>query len=277
MLIIYHANCGDGFTAAWVAFQRFPDARFVGAHYGQEPPKIQPGEDVMMVDFSYKRDVLIEMAKVASTVTVIDHHETAQKELVDLPDNVIVKFDMAHSGAYLTWMYLGDPLKEPHWLIRYTQDRDLWQWKLPQSREVNSALMSYPMDFQTWTGLSLLRWQELSREGGAILRYQEKVTDSHVRNARKGKMLGHEVYIVNATSLYSEIAGELCKKGPFGVCYFRRLDGKYQFSLRGRDETGIKVNDIAKRFGGGGHPMAAGFELSEELMALALKNGDLVL
>ena len=39
--------------------------------------------------------------------------------------------------------------------------------------------------------------------------------------------------------------------------YFRRGDGKWQFSLR--STAPFDCSEIAKRFGGGGHPQAAGF------------------
>jgi len=29
LLVLYHANCWDGFCAAWIAHQIYPDAEFV--------------------------------------------------------------------------------------------------------------------------------------------------------------------------------------------------------------------------------------------------------
>jgi nanoRNase/pAp phosphatase (c-di-AMP/oligoRNAs hydrolase) len=72
-------------------------------------------------------------------------------------------------------------------------------------------------------------------------------------------MDGHKVRVVNATVLFSEIAGELAEDSPFGACYFDRHDGKRQWSLRSRD-GGVDVSEIAKAHGGGGHKNAAGFE-----------------
>ena len=69
----------------------------------------------------------------------------------------------------------------------------------------------------------------------------------------------HNTPPVNATVLFSDIAGELAKDRPFGACYFDRGDGKRQWSLRSRD-GGIDVAEVAKANGGGGHRNAAGFE-----------------
>ena len=58
-LVIYHANCPDGFTAAWIARKAFgPDCEFIPAHYGDSPPDCT-GRSVYILDFSYKRPVTL--------------------------------------------------------------------------------------------------------------------------------------------------------------------------------------------------------------------------
>jgi hypothetical protein len=88
---------------------------------------------------------------------------------------------------------------------------------------------------------------------------EKQIVDQHVRYARPITLAGFQVLAVNATVLFSEIAGELAVGRPFGVCYFDRQDGKRQWSLRSTPE-GENVADIARSFGGGGHRHAAGFE-----------------
>src|SRR2546422_4504114 len=43
--------------------------------------------------------------------------------------------------------------RSPPWLLQYVQDKDLWAWKLPNSREINAGLNSYPYDFKVWDSL----------------------------------------------------------------------------------------------------------------------------
>jgi oligoribonuclease NrnB/cAMP/cGMP phosphodiesterase (DHH superfamily) len=275
-LIVYHANCNDGFCAAWLAHWAFPEAEFVPAQYGQDPPKVR-GKDVLIADFSYKRGVMLVMASEAKSLTILDHHKTAAADLDGLADEcmrgyglttpVHVVFDMDKSGGRLTWEFLirhglgvGD-LDNPPWIVDMTEDRDLWRWALPDSREANAALASYPMTFDEWDRLAELGHEPLIPEGRAILRYQSKVVADHVRKAAPLMVAGHRVPAVNATVLFSEIAGTLAESAPFGVAYFDRADGKRQYSLRSRGEGGIDVSEVAKAFGGGGHRNAAGFEL----------------
>jgi hypothetical protein len=101
ILCIYHGNCADGFGAAWVVRKALGDIEFhPGKH--QSPPPDLTGKDVIMVDFSYSRPVLLAMAAQANSILIIDHHKTAIDALVDLPANVTTKFAIEHSGAMLT-------------------------------------------------------------------------------------------------------------------------------------------------------------------------------
>ena len=100
-ICIYHGNCADGFGAAWVVRKALGDIEFFAGKY-QEPPPDVTGKNVVMVDFSYKRPVLLEMAEKANSILIIDHHKTAIEDLIDLPSNVITKFDMGHSEQQLS-------------------------------------------------------------------------------------------------------------------------------------------------------------------------------
>ena len=263
--VIYHANCWDGFCAAWLLGKEFPGAAFHAAHYGTEPPDVA-GRDVYVVDFSYKRPAMVALAAAAKSLTVLDHHKTAEEDLAGLTEecnrlygvvpNVVFKSD--RSGGRLAWEYLYGG-KESPWLVDYTEDRDLWRWALPHSREVNAALRSYPLDFSAWNELSGRDPLSLAPEGAAILRAEAQVVAAHVRNAREVELAGHRVLCVNATTLFSEVAGELARGRPFGACYFDRGDGVRQWSLRSRD-GGVDVSEVARAMGGGGHRNAAGFE-----------------
>lgn len=279
-LVIYHANCWDGFCAAWVAKKALGDIEAVPAYYGVPHP-CMAFRDVYILDFSYKRNEMRAVLSEAQSVTVLDHHKTAQAELEGLIDEFVMRpdliqnkagselprihFDMDKSGGRLAWehfAYLGgwQGMKSP-WLVDYTEDRDLWRHALPESENINAALRSYPLDFELWDEFhnAVGQREMFKREGSAIRRAERAIVETHVKNARKTQIDGHVVNAVNATVLFSEIAGELAKDMPFGACYFDRQDGKRQWSLRS-DVNGLDVSAIAKAHGGGGHAHAAGYE-----------------
>src|SRR5688572_2721511 len=119
-LVIYHGSCRDGFTAAWVARLRYPAAEFHAGHFGKRPPQVS-GRHVLIVDFSYPRSVMEEMASQAESIVLFDHHKTAETELTSLP---YANFDMHRSGAGLAWDYLFPGEPRP-WIVDYVEDRDL--------------------------------------------------------------------------------------------------------------------------------------------------------
>lgn len=272
-LVIYHANCWDGFCAAWVARKALGDIEAIPAHYGQSPPNVS-GREVYVLDFSYSFDVMADMASASRYFTVLDHHKTAERALADLEAMFIThnmagraRYGVDRSGGRMAWEFFGfiggwDGMDSP-WLVDYTEDRDLWRHELPHSEEINAALRSYPLDFDLWDRFGAVKdvvnQTFLVQEGTAIRRAERQIVESHVRNAREIELSGHRVLSVNATVLFSEIAGELAKGRPFGACYFDRQDGRRQWSLRS-SESGVDVAAIAKSRGGGGHAHAAGFE-----------------
>lgn len=255
-LVLYHASCWDGFCAAWAFRRTRPNAEFVSVQYGESPPDVT-GREVYVLDFSFKRDVLLAMKAAARYLLVLDHHKTAEAELSGLD---FCEFDMSRSGGRMTWEWFID--KNPPWLVTYTEDRDLWRWALPQSREINAALRTWPLDFDLWDKMHVSEdaLGGLAVEGAAILRAEKAIVESHVKNASETTIDGHKVLCVNATTLISEIAGELAKDRPFGVCWFEGDNNERVYSLRSQD-GGIDVSEIAKKHGGGGHRNAAGFRV----------------
>lgn len=271
-LVIYHGSCTDGFCAAWLLRKYLGnDAKYWPTQHGEEPPaKLDlQNRDIYIVDFSYPRDVLISMNELCKPgkLVVLDHHKTAAAELADLP---FATFDMNKSGARLTWDYLASgPWSNDiimtiyrNWLVDYTEDRDLWRFALPESRAINAAIRSYPLNFEEWDKLSLMGVHEIATEGRAIQRYRDQLIESHVRNARTIELAGHQITAAPCTAgeIISEVAEKLAEGMPFGACYFDIPEGYRVFSLRSR-EGGIDVSDLAKHFGGGGHKHAAGFKI----------------
>ena len=270
-LVIYHGTgCLDGFGSAYAAYcffhkKKTVSAQYVAASHGDEPPNVM-GREVYIVDFSYKRDVLSSICEKASKVVILDHHESAQKELSGLDEiysNLTVIFDMNRSGAVITWEYFHD--EQAPALLAHIQDRDLWQFKIPDSKHVNAALMSYPSTFELWDefayGVDHLK--TLIAEGRAINRFRNKMIEHYKRRVVYGTIAGFEVPIVSCPSfINSELLSELAIGQPFAASYSDHTLGagnaQRGWSLRSAVE-GENVANIASRFGGGGHPRAAGF------------------
>ena len=264
LFCIYHANCADGFTAAWAVWRAHPDTEFHEGVYGEVPPDCS-GRDVVMVDFSYKRDALLKIAATANSVLILDHHKSAESELVDLPDNVTAVFDMERSGAMMAWNYYH-PERAPSDLIIHVQDRDLWQFKREQTRAFQANLFSMEYTFENWDMVHALcaddyKYHQFVAEGEAIERKHFKDVAELIRvAATRSVVAGVDVPTLNAPYFYSSDAGHIMGKGePFAVCYWDTPEGRV-FSLRSEDGA-QDVSEVAAKFGGGGHKHAAGFKL----------------
>lgn len=239
----------------------YPEAKLIPANYGEEPPwEYIDGQDIMILDFSWKREKTLEIRNRANTVLIIEHHITAQKELSGLE---YVIFDNGHSGAYLTWKYLNSHLEVP-WYVLYVEDRDLWRWQLPNSKAINAYLMAMPQTVQAWEELNEVKIDIIESKGEAILLHIAHYIDKTANQARACVVADQRWYIVNATYLnISDVCNELCNRGAdVGCGWFERKDGLVQFSLRSRNDCDVSI--IAKNYGGGGHKHAAGFELTKE-------------
>ena len=261
-LCIYHGNCADGFASAWVVRKALgDDVDFHAGVYQDAPPNVE-GRDVVMVDFSYKRLVLEQIRKQAASVLILDHHKTAEADLRDLP-GVLSVFDMNRSGARITWDYYF-PSQEPPKLLLHIEDRDLWRFVLPWTREIQANVFSYPYEFEMWDRLMKEPIETLAKEGCAIERKHFKDIAELVKVCRREMTIGGIVVPVASLpyTLTSDAGHLMATEHPsqIGVCYWDTPAGRV-FSLRSTDD-GPDVSEIAKQYGGGGHAHASGFRLS---------------
>ena len=278
---IYHTNCWDGFCAAWIASKAWPEAELIPANYKSEPPDVT-GHDVIIADFSYDRDVLIDMKNKAKSLIGFDHHETAKNKLDGLD---FYTFDMSKSGARMIWDYCKQQKlitlnqffkhkRQPgcypnfdtyiHWMVAYTEDRDLWLKKLQHTDEVNAALRSYPFDLAVWDELAHLTPDDMAAEGRPILRVQQKVIDHHLRHLQWVEIDGirGKGCCCTVGSIWSDVMEQILHKGDvkLAVVWCDNDKGERIYSIRSTQD-GPNVEQIAVKRDGGGHKRAASFTL----------------
>ena len=270
-MCIYHGGCDDGFGAAWAVWRKWPDCEFIPGVYGKEPPSVD-GKHVMMVDFSYKRPQMEALIKQSASLVVLDHHKTAEAELAHLdlwamkqwpPRSVTIKFDMEKSGARLAWEFCHGKLPVPAMII-LIEDRDLWRFAFdPDTRRFSSALRIYPQEFKVWDEI-FNDPHKLIEEGKIVLRAHQANIMKFCAESFIEKLNGYEVPCCNVPYHYaSDVAHQLLAdfpSAPFAMSWFKRGDGLFQASLRSEDHR-IDVSEIAKKYGGGGHRNAAGFQV----------------
>lgn len=284
--IIYHNNCYDGVTAAYIAFRALDpafegmvsDVEYLPFNYSDKPPDIKD-KDVYIIDFSFKREVMKQLAIDANSLVCLDHHKTAEEALIGLEKEILLEtgkeinitFDMNRSGAGLAWDYFFPTNTRPH-LVNYVEDRDLWKFALPNSKKINAFIQSFDINLESWIfnvapPFDYKSLEEIVKEGESLLRLEEKYIKQIAYNARLKKIGGYIAPYVETNILMSEVCDYLIKNYPgnypFAFYSFYRKDGKIQYGMRSRSDFDVSI--IAKQFGGGGHKQAAGFERDEAL------------
>lgn len=271
--VIYHDHCNDGFGAAWAFHQRaalhYTDVAYIAMSYGQ-PPNIPElaGTDVFILDFSFPPVILTSIIDVATHTVLLDHHKTAIESLSDMADTwekAEIHLHNGFSGAMLAWKYFSST-PAPR-MIEYIQDRDLWQHKLPYTKEINALIAMTNRTFNAYTSLHKSfeqgQFYQCVGMGELLLKQYDRIVGEIVEaTMRPIRIMGYEGMVCNCPGNFASDVGNILAKhtGTFGATYFAAKDGSHKFSLRSVGE--FDVSRIAKEFGGGGHRNAAGFSLA---------------
>lgn len=260
--VLYHKGCSDGFGGAWAAWKRLGyRASYLPVEHQEPPPEGLRGKKIYLIDFCYSSEITKRLIADNKQVTVLDHHSTAAEAIQLTTD---YRYDPTHSGAVLAWQYFH-PGKPVPLLLRYVEDNDFWRFKLPQAKELAAFLLLGEFDFSQWN--VFVRNFEKARTrkkyveiGAVILRYDDYTVLRLIEDcAQKVNFAGYETLAVNSPVLESVIGHALAVKlPPLGIVW-RQKRSKIQVSLR--SDGSVDVAAIARQFGGGGHPSAAGFSL----------------
>src|SRR5258705_2229035 len=199
---IYHAGCPDGFGAAWAAWQAWgEDALYVArGHDDALSAADYAGDYVLFADIAPPAHAWKGLTEQVDQLVVLDHHVSARDryradpalaEAVEHNGHHVV-FDLAHSGAVLTWQHLhpGRPLPG---LLAYIEDQDLWRWQLPRSREVNATISSHLRSFDTWARLAAAPLHALAAEGTPILRAMRMEVDRALASVHAVRVRGQKL------------------------------------------------------------------------------------
>lgn len=265
--VLYHAECLDGFGAAWAAWKALgAEAQYQPVRHGYPAPGMPAGRIVYILDFCYCPKQLVELAATADRVVVLDHHESARKAFeyavqdgLEIPPNLYAHFDMAHSGCVLAWHHFHPDQPLPP-VLAHIEDRDLWRHELPGTREINQALfLRLPIRFEDVEGLCL---RGLEQEGRVLCRQQQQNVQRLMNSRHPVCLSGIKGLAVNAPPQFASDLGEALARasGTFGLVYhFNGQRQRWDCSLRSRGE--FDVARLAVQLGGGGHRNAAGFIL----------------
>lgn len=279
VVVIYHKNCWDGLGAAWAAWRNFGGkAKYIPFAYHDPMENLVDitGKDVFIVDFSFKKDILLDMHRKAKRVVVLDHHASAKEDLEGLD---FCTFDMSRSGALMTWNFFFPEHEAPE-IIKMISDRDLWKFEIPASKPFQAYLTTMPYEFSVLDDIfdgSLNRLSDAIGQGEAIIRFQDLLVKNAVKASVPVIMFDKEVHMCQSSpGLSSEIGEALARKSRDGIgcAYTIGKDTGVSLSFRGCGDA--DVIPLARHFGGGGHRKAGGGKTDLDTFYAFMKSGKMV-
>jgi oligoribonuclease NrnB/cAMP/cGMP phosphodiesterase (DHH superfamily) len=270
--VIYHKNCDDGTSSAYAAFLKLgSSAKYIELSYGEPVPNMPDCEFLYILDFSFNRETTKYLYDYTQgNIQVIDHHATAKDALDGLPYCI---FNKDKCGAVLSWEYFHPESPIPLF-FKYIQDNDLWQKKLPYSREITVYINSFERNFNSFENLINEfdnNFTNVVIQGTALLRYHKLNIEKIAQGAREYEWDNNRCVIINCPGLYASDMGNLLlerfKDVEFACIYYDTANGNRYYSLRSASD--FNVAKFAEKFpGGGGHPRAAGFHINKKVKLL---------
>ncbi len=265
IVILYHAECNDGFGSAWAAWKKFGDeADYIPISHGYSYPDYFIDKTIFTLDLTLPKAITEKLLKTNKRLTSIDHHVGAEKITKTTQD---FSFDNNHSGSVLAWKYFH-PEKPVPKLLLLIEDVDIWKWEYPETKNFISAFNLYDdFSFELFDKVALEieepdKLEDYLLKGEVISQHNKKIISELSKIAILVEFEGYKVYAVNAPDfIKSELGHRLSESFPFAIVWRQKKDRIF-VSLRS-DDT-INVSEIAKKYGGGGHRAAASFSFPAE-------------
>jgi len=263
IVVFYHAECTDGFTAAWAAWKKFGNrADYVPIFHITPLPVGLKNREIYFLDIVPEMLELRRIMKANARVVVLDHHVTREKETKFASE---YRYSLNHSGATLAWQYFF-PGKPTPLFLKLVEEEDLWKFKTPHVREMLAGARLNTLTFANWDMVVASIEKPATRkqfieQGETVLRYKNLLIAEMCRSANLVKFAGYTTYAVNAMVFKSEIGNLLSEKTlpPIAIIWSVHPD---RISVSLRSNGTVDVAKIAEQYGGGGHKAAAGFNLA---------------
>lgn len=235
-------------------------------NYGDTVPwdRIEPAKRVVVVDFSLPLEDMQRLARDHELIW-IDHHISAIRLLGEAARAWQGLQNTREAACVLTWQYFFPNQPVPRALV-LIGDRDVWRWAEADTGPFDAGLgqeNTHPENDDLW--LPLLaddpeRLQVLV-ERGKILRAAQ-LHDIDKRLASYGYAVifeGQRTMAVNARGNGDFGEAIRAKNYSLAYCYIDGIQNGRLMTFVTLLSSEVDVSRIAQKFGGGGHPGAAGF------------------
>lgn len=279
MKVFYHSSDLDGQCSGAIVKYYNPKCELFPINYGQEFPwdKINKKEVIYMVDFTLQPfDQMIKLSSMCDLIW-IDHHNT---ELIESEKRKFNPKGYRKNGiaaCALTWLYCSKKkIDDDNFpiAIKYLAMYDIWDHSDPNTLPFQYGLRlknTFPDQQQLWSKLFDIKdnkdyhIQHIIGNGEIVLEYE---TQNNAKFAKsyvyETELNGYKAIICNKGFTNSKVFDSVWDDNKYDIMitYCRKQfksGNKWLVTLYSTKDN-VDVGLIARKYNGGGHKNAAGFE-----------------
>lgn len=262
-ICFYHSPCDDGEIATYIWKSKFPNTLFHPWSHTKIEENLNilyqyNNKNIVFLDYCPKPEYLVN----DNNYIVIDHHKNAIETLENSKsENVIMYCDINRSGCMLCWDYIYPGHDYPI-AVYHIGMSDLFNFNHKDTENFclgkqffqidSEVLLNMDQDCQDYKNLV-----EYGRCKSSEYRIEAMGYFMHaeIENEDNYKILKLNCNNYNLIKYMVEYARENYKN--YNILKIQNISGNV--SLRSIDGTHVDI--IARKYGGNGHPMAAGYKL----------------
>lgn len=250
--------------------------------------------ELYVLDYSFPVKHLQKYIDLFKSILVLDHHKTAIDEYTSYypsteggfgwtfirpHTNCEIVFSENESGAKLSWMYFHGGYNEVPDYIELISDRDLWRFKLENSRK-----FYYGLKLQDLSTFNMIDTLLNSFKNNIIIEGSkyEKVHNERNEKIAKANIIDITVtiagkeYKAGMVNSYLDVASDLCSnlisKRGYDIAIAYNIDNKSVVGCSLRSKKGLDSSSLSLMYGGGGHAQASGFSIPFTELNKIIKN-----
>lgn len=264
--VIHHSADFDGLFCREIAKHFLKEAILIGWDYGDDIPTVESDAIVVMLDIS------IDALMTHKNLLWIDHHKTAIEKH---PSSIAGYRIDGVAACRLAWQFFTSnditnlPSKEAFvsrsveepLSIRLAGEYDIWDKRDPRVDKFQHGLSSQDLDYERlFVDDSYVN--DLCKAGASVEYSRNLNAEKFMKtSAFTIKFEGYNFIAANfsfaANSAFISVI-----KPEHDACMAFRYDGEnWNFSLRQCPGKDVDLSVIAKKYGGGGHRTACGFNV----------------
>jgi oligoribonuclease NrnB/cAMP/cGMP phosphodiesterase (DHH superfamily) len=292
MYLFYHRSDLDGLCSAAIIKHKYPDIKCIGIEYGDKFPwdlfqpvivqaykqnegqyeshlKAVEKQEIYMVDFSLPIKDMVWLNDFHS-LTWIDHHITAIKDSEKYTLNSKGLQKVGVGACELTWNYLYPNIDVPQTIV-YLSNYDVWKLENPNTLKFQYGCKSIDTSLDNTTFWNNIIKSapsfiiDLLTRGEYILEFVKEDNKKYLKEfGTEIEFEGYKLLVCNKGMASSQLFESQWDESKYDimVAVVMLPNKKWRISLY-TTKKDINVGEIAKKFGGGGHIMAAGMVLNK--------------